>query len=157
VNRPQNWKSWDRRGVKLDYQCHSQDFHSLIINPFDNQTVTLLWVSRISDTLETRLKGLILIIKSLSHHINLDMYFWWIHTYLVMGSETCDSYYESTRVEPIGIFYYYGDYFAYFRIITEIHILVSGYYGYLSVGPCIQTSLFFELCPPARASPHPLI
>ena len=42
----------------------NQSFHSLIINPLDNQTVTLPWLSRISDTSETSLKGLILIIKS---------------------------------------------------------------------------------------------
>jgi hypothetical protein len=36
---PQNWRSWERRGEKLDYD--NQAFHTLIINPFDNQTVSL--------------------------------------------------------------------------------------------------------------------
>jgi hypothetical protein len=33
----QNWKTWERRAEKLDYQA----FHGLIIKPFDNQTVFL--------------------------------------------------------------------------------------------------------------------
>ncbi len=37
VNRRENWKTWERRGENLD----NQDFHGLIINPFDNQTVSL--------------------------------------------------------------------------------------------------------------------
>jgi hypothetical protein len=54
VNRRQNWKSWVRHGEKLDNQA----FHSLIINHFDNQTVTLPWLSRISDTSENQPKRL---------------------------------------------------------------------------------------------------
>jgi hypothetical protein len=36
----------------------NQAFHSLIIKPFENQTVTLPWLSRISDTSETQPKRL---------------------------------------------------------------------------------------------------
>jgi hypothetical protein len=41
VNRRENWKTWERRGEKLEYQAFNQAFHGLIIKPFDNQTVSL--------------------------------------------------------------------------------------------------------------------
>ncbi len=53
VNRRENWKTWESRGENLD--C--QSFHGLIIKPFDNQTVSLHWwsrIPRISDTSENQ-------------------------------------------------------------------------------------------------------
>jgi hypothetical protein len=50
VHRRENWKTWKSRGENLDY--HNQGFHDFIIKPFDNQTVSLPWLSRISDTSE---------------------------------------------------------------------------------------------------------
>jgi hypothetical protein len=50
VNRWENWKTWESRGENLDNQA----FHGLIIKPFDNQTVSLPWLSRISDTSENQ-------------------------------------------------------------------------------------------------------
>jgi hypothetical protein len=43
VNRREDWKTWERHGENLDYQAFhdNQAFHSLIIKPFDNQTVPL--------------------------------------------------------------------------------------------------------------------
>jgi hypothetical protein len=42
VNRRENRETWERRGENLDYQVLiNEDFHSLIIKPFDNQTVSL--------------------------------------------------------------------------------------------------------------------
>ena len=67
VNRPQNWKSWERRGETLDYHWLSSfsvlDYQAL--RPSDpGETVTSPWLSRSVILPTTSLKGLILIIKS---------------------------------------------------------------------------------------------
>jgi hypothetical protein len=53
VNRRENWKLW-RDVVKTLIISDTHCFHGLIIKPFDNQTVSLPWLSRISDTSENK-------------------------------------------------------------------------------------------------------
>jgi hypothetical protein len=69
-----------------DIISDNQAFHGLILKPFDNQTVFLPWLSRISDLQKTSLKGLILIIKSTYqgwyHSLEKDYFFISINIYI---------------------------------------------------------------------------
>ena len=53
MNRRENW-NW----VKTLIISDNQVFHDLIIKPFDNQTVSLPWLSRIRDTSENKTERL---------------------------------------------------------------------------------------------------